>query len=585
MCAVLVYDPKLIDHFLHSRFLATSIFLLTFSAICFWFYRKGPVKLSWLDISVILFCSWNLVSLGWAEHLAEGLFAAEKWILFSGGYFIIRVIFRQDIETVISYLPKVSRIATLYILLIITYELATLLADGSYNNTSLYELQRLFGHRSLIAGFLMLLIPLNLLDVKVRGALFTPISALIGWQVVVIIMLQSRAVYLGLFVMLAIIGMYSWRKRNEWLSPALSRQVVSVMSLMILGVVIILITNPSLRDRVNPLNYATAQTGYERRLIWIKSANMVKDHPIIGVGSGNWKMLFPGYGLEGSYRMQDQQVVFTRVHNDFLEILVELGGIGLLIYIAVFLVAWYRLWRSSDKPTWQQLMVGSGLASFAVVSLIDFPKERIEFILLLALYLALTDLLTKRTSGFRFGINKGIILGVLGAALCFIGWTGLARYHGELKTKEMLKARASQQWEKVILLSREAQSRWYNVDHATTPLLFYSGIAQYHLGDLDQAEEDFRRGLAIHPHHFQLHNNLSTVLLQKKNFSEAIVHLEEALRINDRFEDALFNLAFCYYSMKDFEQAKQVVQRIPTDSEKKQAFTQEITKALQDNPD
>ena len=205
--------------------------------------------------------------------------------------------------------------------------------------------------------------------------------------------------------------------------------------------------------------------------------------------------------------------------------------------------------------------------------------------MLLALYLAVIDLLSKRAPIHKVVISKRIVLGVAGVAFCFASWTGLARYKGELKTKDMLKARASQQWEQVIQLSRAAQNEWYNVDHATTPLFFYSGIAHYHLGDLEEAETEFRKGLTIHPHHFQLHNNLATVLLHKKNFAEAIIHLEEALRINDRFEDALFNLAFCYYSLKDFERAQAVVQTIPTDSEKKQAFTQEIAKALQGDPD
>ncbi|MDH3648101.1 MAG: tetratricopeptide repeat protein, partial [Saprospiraceae bacterium] len=78
-------------------------------------------------------------------------------------------------------------------------------------------------------------------------------------------------------------------------------------------------------------------------------------------------------------------------------------------------------------------------------------------------------------------------------------------------------------------------------------------------------------------------NNLATTYVQEKRFDEAIPLYEQALRINPRFEEALFNMAFCLYSIGKPDEALEKVLRIPTESERKAVFIQEITKAIESN--
>ncbi|MBL0113432.1 MAG: O-antigen ligase family protein [Saprospiraceae bacterium] len=53
------------------------------------------------------------------------------------------------------------------------------------------------------------------------------------------------------------------------------------------------------------------------------------DKWITGYGAGGWKLVFPSKSIEGSYRLQSQNIMFTRAHNDFLEIWAELGITGI----------------------------------------------------------------------------------------------------------------------------------------------------------------------------------------------------------------------------------------------------------------
>ena len=67
---------------------------------------------------------------------------------------------------------------------------------------------------------------------------------------------------------------------------------------------------------------------------------IVKDHPIFGTGAGGWNALYHQY--------QDYSMFTTEAHNHFLQVWVEAGTLGLIAFLAVwilFLLAAYRLYR------------------------------------------------------------------------------------------------------------------------------------------------------------------------------------------------------------------------------------------------
>ncbi len=76
---------------------------------------------------------------------------------------------------------------------------------------------------------------------------------------------------------------------------------------------------------------ATAQqAGGERYLIWGGAWEMIKDHPFIGTGLGSFfhNVNTPEYQI---FRVMGVQ----RVHNEILELLVELGAFGLLLLLGI----------------------------------------------------------------------------------------------------------------------------------------------------------------------------------------------------------------------------------------------------------
>jgi O-antigen ligase len=94
---------------------------------------------------------------------------------------------------------------------------------------------------------------------------------------------------------------------------------------------------PQLRERVTSIVTGTSQASPLREDTWQIALQMTRAHPVRGVGLGN----FPA--LESQYFATNLNIVQVGslrhfqlvVHNTYLEILAELGIIGLILFVAV----------------------------------------------------------------------------------------------------------------------------------------------------------------------------------------------------------------------------------------------------------
>ncbi len=582
-CCVIVYSNQLLDYFHFSRFLAVSILALIY--ISYLVITPGKIRsgLPLLDAVLSAFILFNILSISWAGEKSEAILNAQKWSLVLAVYFIfVSIHWQIPREKLWGYLSGVSQLFTTLILALVGYSLMVIFRKEGFSNEALYNLQILFGHKSLISSFIFLLLPLNLLA-GFRGSLRWPLLLLIGGQITTILLLQSRAVYLSMFLFLIIMGVYLYRIRQDWKSEV-NLRTISII-LMILGTgFFFLLQDSGFRQRLDVTRYLKSQTATERQDVWRMTKPLIRDHLLLGVGGGNWKIEFPGNGIEGSYRMQDQNVIFTRAHNDFLEVLAELGVVGFLIFLAIFGIGLRSLHRSKARFPWQTRILLTGILGYMVASLIDFPKERIEFLCILALYLGLIEInLPRQKKPFITVVNPGIIYMLLALVMAFNIYTGISHYRSERITGLMLKARSAENWQAVIDWSKEAESFWHHLDPSSVPIAFYRGIAHYHLGQFDKAEQAFLEAHHYTPFNFHVLNNLATVALEKQDFEESISWLREALRINPRFEDALYNLSYCFAMQGAYEKARETLESIPGESARKDLFRQEILKMQNQN--
>jgi O-antigen ligase len=127
----------------------------------------------------------------------------------------------------------------------------------------------------------------------------------------------------------------------------------------------------------------------------------ISENPVLGVGSGNWKIESIRYDKMFMYNY----TVPYHVHNDFLEIGAELGLIGLGLYLFVIfyvLVSIYKKLLSRSfhiSPINSETIIIFAGAVYCVDAALNFPHARpvmqIPFVLIIAITYSLVRIKNK----------------------------------------------------------------------------------------------------------------------------------------------------------------------------------------------
>ncbi len=115
--------------------------------------------------------------------------------------------------------------------------------------------------------------------------------------------------------------------------------------------------------------------------LWRRTLTMIHDHPLLGVGPGNWPVLFPRYAEPGA--ADDGVLTATRVprqvHDDPLERAAETGIPGLIalaVLVAGAAIAVRRRLRSGDeRERTVTAAAGGALVALGALSIGSFPLE------------------------------------------------------------------------------------------------------------------------------------------------------------------------------------------------------------------
>lgn len=441
------------------------------------------------------------------------------------------VLFRKDKSDGILALATGAQAA----LLIAAFSILPSLVEA-YKASNIYLANGpLFTHKNYAAASLLLLVPLAL-NAREEGLLGLWLQRIsVGLAILCILLLRTRGVWLGAFVMTGIAVAYYAVKGNGQL------RTVGLISLGVISIGIVVAIFAAGSEKI--FNSDTIQS---RLHYWNASWEMFMDQPVTGVGGGQWKIEYPGTGLKGTNEsVMSGQTSILRPHNDLLWMLSETGIAGALLFIALLVLGFRQTIKHERGLFFALTIVG-----FAVYGFGEFPLERATLLLPLATALGFAAAHTKPSIKIR--PIAGVILASI--AGLFTVYVGQNRVQGERAAQDCLDGYMSGNVRSMQINAQKAQNVCFEMDIYNNPMAYFEGLSHMRTPNgqipsdtkINQAEAAFNQALQIHPNHILTLNQLAAVKRYNSSIGEAIDLYERVIEIAPRNGNAAMQLMELY---------------------------------------
>jgi O-antigen ligase len=393
----------------------------------------------------------------------------------------------------------------------------------------------LFTHKNYAAASLLLLLPLalNAREEGLFGLWLQRIS--VGLAIACILLLRTRGVWLGAFVMTGIAVAYYAIKGNA------QRRTVGMISLGVISIGIVVAIFAAGSEKI--FNSDTIQS---RLHYWNASWEMFMDQPVTGVGGGQWKIEYPGTGLKGTNEsVMSGQTSILRPHNDLLWMLSETGIAGAVLFITLLVLGFIHTLKHERGLFFALTIVG-----FTVYGFGEFPLERATLLLPLATALGFAAAHTKPSIKIR-PIAGVILAGLTGLFAVYVGQN---RVKGERAAKDCLDGYMSGNARSMQINAQKAQNICFEMDIYNNPMAYFEGLSHMRTlngqipsdNKINKAEAAFNQALQIHPNHILSLNQLAAVKRYNSSIGGAIDLYERVIEIAPRNGNAAMQLMELY---------------------------------------
>ena len=197
-----------------------------------------------------------------------------------------------------------------------------------------------YGHPMTLGGWLCIFLPLLLIEFFERkllgkyywlaGLAFCICSAGLVFN-------GTRGAWLAVAIVCAVLLVYYMFKSKRNLA-------VSIIFVALISTV--LVNNPKFMHRLDTIDdFDKYQSNTERILMWQSAWNMFKDHPVLGVGLGQYTKNYQQKYISP----QAKEPNLTHAHNNFMQMLAENGIVGFAGFVIMFgyiifknLIVWFK---------------------------------------------------------------------------------------------------------------------------------------------------------------------------------------------------------------------------------------------------
>lgn len=312
-------------------------------------------------------------------------------------------------------------------------------------------------------------------------------------------------------------------------------------------------------------SYTNGESSISLRLkIWRNSFEMIKDHWMIGIGGGNFKVFYPIYHQKAAKdTIFDQHHHPNHAHNDLIQHTVEFGLAGAALFLGIlFYPLWfgYRL-LSTEISSQSRLFVISvcgGMIGFTVLSMFGFPCARALPPLLFFFYVGilLNISLSEKKERVRYSIDCNRMAVILVCLLVAIGGFFLTQFNirnlfSDRYYNSALFMEGIQNWNE----TRDYGLRANELNPFNTEVLSTVGLAYAQTGQLTAAIETLKKVTDAYPYHMSPLINLAATYKRSEDLPHAIETLERVREIKPDHVKVLADLGMLYTKNNDLAKA------------------------------
>ncbi|MEI8047701.1 MAG: O-antigen ligase family protein [Bacteroidota bacterium] len=352
-----------------------------------------------IGMAYSLFLIITLLSFFQAYNIPESVINFAKLFSVFASIYALYVIFLSNRDYLLH-------VAIAFCLLLLFDSFTVFYHISEYINkqvSSIDEIKTVYSNKNILGAALFVKIPAAIWLMFFRRGWTKYLGNIAFFTgVLATLFMSTRSFYLGLVILsvavaFLLITAYVTKKTFLSLKKIISFTIIIITSIFIFTLVQQFLYpkvkntyNAGVVDRLSTLKQeAEASSG--RITNWERSFKLIKEHPLLGVGTGNWKIQVLKYEAPTA----DNYIISYKNHDDFIEVTAETGLLGGLAYIAIFILILYNfirkaLDRGADEETLKYLFLPAfGILAYSMDAAFNFPNDRPEIQALFAIYVAM----------------------------------------------------------------------------------------------------------------------------------------------------------------------------------------------------
>ena len=246
-----------------------------------------------------------------------------------------------------------------------------------------------------------------------------------------------------------------------------------------------------------------ANSGQERAWFWRIGGQMLADHPITGVGLGNYKLDFFRHqtAVASAGNPAPDIARVSQAHSELVQVGAELGSVGLFTLLCVLgtlaVSLWSRLKHADEQAQTELIFLCGGILAFLIHGLVSFPGHVVGSSLALVVFcgLALSP---------RYGSSLTSMLHVrqwkakaVHAALIAVAVTVSLLTVADARANWLMERGLSHVQAGNVAAGEVMLQRSLELDFAPRQTYYYLAVAQIQLGKLEEAQGNLERCMRL----------------------------------------------------------------------------------------